>query len=253
MNGLALLAICLVVVGMFYLLPALQLKSTYRAPARLRLVPVPREQVPPQFLRLLDPPVAALGKLGFVVTGYLDGPSEPAQRAGIRYTVLLRTGDGETGAVVYAIERAVLGLSASVEFFTKFGDGGEVDTSNSDQPTLFRHPPRKRVYHFPSEPSVTSLYDLHRRLVVRGGTRSMITLQAPTLDEGVQRLQDAAAKDMAWQVEAGDYVPSPDGGYQLTWQGVVRAIAILGPGLKTVRQAQQRRRGRALAAELRGS
>ena len=81
----------------------------------------------------------------------------------------------------------------------------------------------------------------------------MITPQVATLDEGVQRLQAAAAKDMAWQVEAGDYVPAADGGYQLTWQGVVRAIAILGPGLKTVRQAQQRRRARALAAELRGS
>jgi hypothetical protein len=236
-----------------YVVPVFQLKTAHHAGARLRLAATSRERVEPRFLAVIDPLIAALNRLGFTLVGFLDGPGDPAKASGIRHTVVLRTGDGVTGAIIYLIEKVTpeaVRLTTGVEFSTEFADGGSNDTSNSSQPSLFRYPANRRVRRFPGVTDLAELYDLHRRLVARAGAVAVKPL-VETLEGTVRRIQESGVRDMAYQVHVGNYAPLSGGGYGHTWKGAVRAVAILGAGVKGLGQARQRRDAAALAAELR--
>lgn len=236
-----------------YVLPVLQLKAGHRAGAQLRLTATSRERVDARFLARIDPLTTALERLGFTLVGYLDGPGDPAKRSGIRHTVVLRTANGTTGAVVYVIEqvrREATYVVTGVQFSTDFAEGGSIDTGNTSQPGLFHYRANRRVYRFPGVTDLGQLYDLHRRLVARARAQS-VEPQAASLEDAIRKIQESTARDMAYQEECGDYVRADDGSYRLTWKGAVRAMTILGPGFKQWRQQQQRARATALAAELR--
>jgi hypothetical protein len=238
---------------LMYVYPVLQLKAAHRTGAQLRLAATTRERLEPRFLTVIDPLVAVLSRLGFGLVGFLDGPGDPTKASGIRHTVVLRTSDGSTGAIVYVIERITPAgprLVTGVEFSTEFEDGASLDTGNSPQPRMFHYPAKRRVCRFPDASDVTQLYDLHRRHLARM-TAAAVVPQAATLADSVRRIQEATARDLAYQVQMGDYERSPEGGYRHTWKGAVRAVAILGPGLKGLWQERERRRAAALAAELR--
>jgi len=235
-----------------YVYPVFQLKALHRAGAHLRLVPTARERIDARFVALIDPLIAALGRLGFAPVGFLDGPGDPA-KSGIRHTIVLRTGDGTTGAVIYVAEqvrRDAVHLATGVQFSTEFTDGGSVNTGNSPQPRLFRYRANRRVDSFPGVRDLAQLYDLHRRLLarVRGAT---IDPQAATLEETIREIQETTARDMAYQEECGDYARADDGSYRLTWKGAIRAVSIMGAGLKALRLQRDQQRAAALAAELR--
>src|SRR5882672_8901403 len=107
-----------------YVYPVFQLKAVHRAAAQLRLLPTARERIDARFLAVIDPLIAALGHLGFTLVGYLEGPGDPA-KSGIRHTIVLRTGDGTTGAVIYVAEQMRLDavhLATGVQFSTEFTD-----------------------------------------------------------------------------------------------------------------------------------
>jgi hypothetical protein len=237
---------------LLYVLPVIRLKMSHRAGAQLRLVATTRERVEPRFLAAIDPLAAALGRLGFTLVGYLDGPGDRSRASGIRNTVVFRAGDGATGAIVYVIEqltREGVRLSTGLQFATDFGNSGSVNTGNSPQPSLFHYRANRRVYRFPGVRDITQLYDLHRRLVARAREASPQP-QPATLDDAIQGIQEITAKDMAYQAEMGDYVRADDGAYRFTWKGAIRAMAILGPGFKMLRLQQEQQRAADLAAEL---
>ena len=236
-----------------YVVPMVQLKLGHRAGAQLRLTATSRERVAPRFLALIDPLIAALEGLGFTLVGFLDGPGDPGKRSGIRHTVVLRTADGATGAVVYVIEQArreATYVVTGVQFTTDFGDSGSINTGNSTQPGLFHYRANRRVYRFPDVTDPGQLYALHRRLVARARAAS-VEPQAASLDEAIRKIQETTARDMAYQEACGDYARTADGTYRLTWKGAVRAITVLGPGFKVWRQQHERTRAAALIADLR--
>jgi hypothetical protein len=96
----------IIVVAVFYLDIARQLKAKAHIAIPMRLLPVAHEQLRARFRDLIDPLLMTIRTLGFGVLGYLDGPGNPTNPTGIRLTVLLRSGDGTVGAAVYVSESA---------------------------------------------------------------------------------------------------------------------------------------------------
>ncbi|HEY6853997.1 MAG TPA: hypothetical protein VI139_07105, partial [Gemmatimonadales bacterium] len=108
----------------------------------------------------------------------------------------------------------------------------------------------RRVYRCPGIASVGQLYDLHRRILARAGA-APVTPQPVTLEEVMLKIQETTARTLSYQEEVGDYVRTADGDYGLTWKGAIRAVAIMGPGVKRLWQERQRARAADLIAELR--
>jgi len=236
---------------LLYVVPMVRLKIRHRAGAHLHFAPTSREHVNARFLALIDPLLAALDRMGFTLTGYLDGPGDRSKPSGIRHTVVLRSADATTAAIVYVIERAtpVAQLTANAQFVTDFRGGDSINTSNSPLPALFYYPAGRRVYRFPGATSVAALYDLHRRLVARMNAPGVMP-QPSTVDEVMRKIQETTARNLAYQEERGAYARTADGDYGFTWKGAARAVALMGPGLKRLWQARQRGRAADLAAEL---
>jgi hypothetical protein len=257
MNLYRLLEIAGILLIILYVIPMVQLRAQLRAPGTPHLVPIARDQVEQPLVNLMGRLVDTLGAAGFSLLGWVEGPSPPGARAGVRFIAVLRAPDRTTEAMVRGNRRVVAGGGyrelADVEYTTHFTDDGEVDTNSSTMLGYFIRPPRRVVNSFPDVQDALELYRFHRQLVERQTRRwsSRITDPVATLGEELARLREMWPKEMERQAAYGLYSPAAPNAYRLTWYGAIRGVVLLGTPGKQIRAALRRRRAARLAAELR--
>ena len=91
MTGSQLLAVAAVLLGIFYVIPILQLRAQIRAPGTPHLVPIAREQVEQPLGALMGRLVDALVNAGFTLLGFVEGPSPPGARTGVPGSAAIST------------------------------------------------------------------------------------------------------------------------------------------------------------------
>ena len=221
-----------------------------------------KQSANPQFTTfdLVNPPLrlpasymqsmSLLESLGFQPVAHLFSGSL-ATNTRLVLTLFVNRMEREIATVVHMLTEvppATRLLNTYTEFCTEFDDGHEVNTSNSNQATLFVVAPEKQIFRLPHLTSLQHLYEVHRALThKRLGANKRLAFPG----REVQELIDGIKLDFAREAAYGRMALDASGEwYRPTMRGAIHATFMLIWPIGMFRRMLQRRRGVRLAAEV---
>ena len=206
----------------------------------------PPLRLPPSYMQSLS----VLESLGFQPVAHLFSGALATNLRTV-LTVYVNRMERELATVVHMlceVPPATRVLHTYTEFSTEFDDGDEVNTSNSNQPTLFTLVPEKQIFRLPHLTNVQHLYEVHRTLTgQRLGANKWLALPGQEVDE----LIDGIKRDLAREAAFGRIALDGSGEwYRPTMRGAIHSTFMLIWPIGMLRRTLQRRRGVRLAAEV---
>ncbi|HEU4510732.1 MAG TPA: hypothetical protein VFR78_21050 [Pyrinomonadaceae bacterium] len=224
-----------------------------------------KQPADPQFtpFDLLNPPLRlptsymqslpVLESLGFQPVAHLFSATL-ATNVRVVLTLYVNRQERETATVVHTLAEVPPVTRIQVtctEFSTKFDDGHEVNTLNSDQPALFVQVPEKQIFRLPNLTNVQHLYEVHRALTAQ---RLGANKRLPLPGHEVAELIDGMKRILATEAAFGRIALDATGEwYRPTMRGAIRDTLMLIWPVGMVRRKLQRRRGVRLAADILGN
>lgn len=159
-----------ILIGIYYLISPLLVRSTFRFSAKCKPVLVPLEQLPPAIASVFRQRTPQLQGLGFDFVGCYDcGVMASNTRTYIAYLCNRMTNDFANVSFVRAPDKT----ASYFEFSTRFGMTF-LDTNTNRVLPLTPPAPGIRTFRFPEIADPFSLHQIHRRLVEKysGGLRA---------------------------------------------------------------------------------
>jgi hypothetical protein len=231
------------VVGIYYILGPVLVRSTFKFNAQCRPVLIPAGQLPPAIAALFRDRIPQIQNLGFEFVGCYDcGNMAANTRSYIAYFCNRQTQDFANISAVITPKKA----TGYFEFSTRFSDGSFLETNTNRVLPLSPPNPQVRIFRFPEIADPVSLYRLHRRLIEKyaGG----LWPQGEPKGTEIQRLVRVVESYGPRHVQNGYMYLSPRGDqYRLTWKGAFLMTWRALPPTSLVRKALQ---SQAMRAEL---
>jgi hypothetical protein len=204
-----------ILIGIYYLISPLLVRSTFRFNAKCKPALVPLEQLPPAIAAVFRQRIPQLQGLGFDLVGCYDcGVMATNTRSCVAYLCNPMTNDFANVSAVQAPNKT----ASYFEFSTRFGMNTFLDT-NTNRVLPFTPPARGiRTFRFPEIADPFYLYQIHRRLVEKYGVG--LRAEGEPKGEEIQRLVRVIEGYGPRHARMGYmYLAQDQESYRLTWKG----------------------------------
>ncbi|MDM8548507.1 hypothetical protein QUF72_00615 [Desulfobacterales bacterium HSG2] len=218
--SLVIIVLGIIIIPPFIVIPIIA-RFKIRMPRDSGLLLMDTAYLPKYVAQLLSQVTYVLKSLGFEAVADVFEPEHEPAMSTTYFRLFVNQTEKDMAVTIISLgnsgqEKRV--TNAYVEFCTHFSTDNKISTNNNGMPPVFKDVPESRIFRFPGEQDMGTLYNIHQQKVSEfiGEAENRLPREGGELDY----LRDSLIREMDLQLKTGYlYFDESADAYRPTWKG----------------------------------